>query len=365
MIITITNRFFKILAFIAVCLTSFSAFADESTLKAGDPAPKLKVGQWLYGEPVAELQKDKAYLIEFWASWCAPCIASMPHLEKIHQKYADEGLVIIAVAVWENNPEAARAFVKKQTDAGNLSFRFALDDLAEEARGHMAKNWLTAMGRSSLPSTILVDRTGKVVWAGSPVTIDENMLDSFTTGNFTEDDVEAAKKKMVADRALHGQTYAAIKELIRAGEFDEARIALAEAEKEIFANDALTPDLIRILIGAASNELDSARSALAAMEANSKIDHFRPQADANVANALKGFICRPEAAKFALEQADRALTRSPNSGFSISIEGCRLHALAKMGRLDEVHTNHEALKKKYADDPDKLEFFAKLVEELK
>lgn len=45
-----------------------SGAENERTLKIGDPAPKLRVSQWVQGDPVVEFARDKAYIVEFWAT---------------------------------------------------------------------------------------------------------------------------------------------------------------------------------------------------------------------------------------------------------------------------------------------------------
>lgn len=56
-------------------------------LALGSPAPPLYIQSWLKGEPVNQLEKGKVYVVEFWATWCGPCIAGMPHLSEVAEKF--------------------------------------------------------------------------------------------------------------------------------------------------------------------------------------------------------------------------------------------------------------------------------------
>jgi thiol-disulfide isomerase/thioredoxin len=54
-----------------------------ASLTGRDPAPPLKVSKWLKGEEVKRFEPGKVYVVEFWATWCGPCIAFMPHLAEL------------------------------------------------------------------------------------------------------------------------------------------------------------------------------------------------------------------------------------------------------------------------------------------
>jgi thiol-disulfide isomerase/thioredoxin len=69
----------------------------------GDAAPTLQVDKWLKGEPTKKFEPGKIYVIECWATWCGPCIASMPHVTKMAAKYKDKGVIVIGVDVWERD----------------------------------------------------------------------------------------------------------------------------------------------------------------------------------------------------------------------------------------------------------------------
>ena len=69
------------------------AAAPAGELAIGDPAPQLELKQFVKGKPVA-IQKGELYVIEFWATWCGPCVESIPHLTELQKKLA-EGLAKI------------------------------------------------------------------------------------------------------------------------------------------------------------------------------------------------------------------------------------------------------------------------------
>lgn len=137
----------------------------------GKPAPELTgVTAWK-GEAVklADL-KGKVVLLEFWGYWCGPCVQAMPVLFELHDKFKDDGLVIVGIHV-DADGEVDSAKVLDEKMAGfkkevwkdrDLPFPVALvsgKQLENDARGKLADLY----GIRGYPSTILIDRDGKVV----------------------------------------------------------------------------------------------------------------------------------------------------------------------------------------------------------
>lgn len=92
--------------------------------------------------------KGKVVLVDFWASWCAPCREELPELEELHKKYADKGLHIIGVNIDEEK-EAMDSFLASMP----LSFQQVFDDGQA-----IAKRWAP----TKMPSSYIIDKNGQV-----------------------------------------------------------------------------------------------------------------------------------------------------------------------------------------------------------
>lgn len=137
------------------------------TLNIGDPAPSLKLNKWLKGIPFQTFEKGRVYVVEFWASWCKPCIAAMPHLSTVARRYGDK-LKILGIDVFEKNiPEEK---VKKFVDSmGNCIDYFVATDKDK----FMETYWVKASGDEGIPKSIIINADGKVAWIGHPKDLEE------------------------------------------------------------------------------------------------------------------------------------------------------------------------------------------------
>ena len=81
-------------------LLALAANASAKTpvkMKVGDAAPQFVRGD-LQGHPF-DLRRGKVVLIDFWASWCAPCILAIPHLSQLQEKYGARGFQVVGVSM--------------------------------------------------------------------------------------------------------------------------------------------------------------------------------------------------------------------------------------------------------------------------
>ena len=233
----------------ALALLVGCGLASAQTLTIGDPAPALSAGKFVQGEPVKAFEKDKVYIIEFWATWCGPCVAAIPHVNELQKKYADKGLVVIGQNVWERDESLVEPFIKKMGD--KMSYRIAMDEKADaNDRGKMAATWMQAAGRNGIPCSFIVNQEGKIAWIGHPMQMDAPLA-SIIAGDW---DLAKAKTDLAAEQRVRAlQTE--VSKLAQTGKFEEALVKLDELEKLAPASaKMLMPMRMRLLQEAGKTE---------------------------------------------------------------------------------------------------------------
>jgi thiol-disulfide isomerase/thioredoxin len=169
------------------------------TLKIGDRAPVLESISWLQGNPVTKYEPRRVYVVEFWATWCPPCIKAIPHLSAIQNKYADI-LTVIGVNAdgvlgGKADVEVVQDFMKKH--GKEMEYAVAMDDPVKKT---MSETWVTASGSLGAPTAAIIDRRGKLVWIGYP-----NVLKGYTFDQALEDTLDG-KIDLERSRALQAGT---------------------------------------------------------------------------------------------------------------------------------------------------------------
>ena len=191
-------------------LSSFTMLAADdvkqppttnTVLIANSQAPALTAETWVKGEEVKAFDPDKVYVVEFWATWCGPCLKTIPNLTKL-QKANLNDLVVIGVAASEkpqtkkdsaakdkpaDNPTEMLAnvqtFVTQQGD--KMEYRVAFD-----SDGSMSRDWMLAAKQRTIPTAFIIAKGGKIAWIGPANQIEKPL--AIALGNKMP---EAEKKK--------------------------------------------------------------------------------------------------------------------------------------------------------------------------
>lgn len=122
---------------------------DSSGIEVGDAAPDFELVT-LKGEPVKLSDyKGKKVILNFWATWCPPCKAEMPHMQKFYEENKEDGIEILAVNLtdMDSGMDSIESFVK---DYG-LTFKIPLDQQGDIGRQYQA---------FTIPTSYLIDSSG-------------------------------------------------------------------------------------------------------------------------------------------------------------------------------------------------------------
>ncbi len=199
-----------------------AAKAAEPSLKAGMAAPAFQVEAFLKGAPFKGFEKGRVYVVEFWATWCGPCVMAMPHLSELQREYAEKKVTICGVNVWQEHKytEGTLGKVKAFVEAKGavMDYTVAYDGAA----GFMADKWVKAAGRDGIPCSFVVDREGKIAWIGAPSLLDM-VIDEVVRGVW---DVSGGSERLAAAVKAYRDAGEKYKESVAAGD-----AAWEEAEK--------------------------------------------------------------------------------------------------------------------------------------
>jgi thiol-disulfide isomerase/thioredoxin len=185
---------------VTVLTVALASSLGVAPLRAGDltigsSAPSLEGMTWLKGEPVdlSAAQGQHLTVVEFWATWCPPCVASVPHLTELQHQYG-ENLRILGVTREDpnNTLDQVQAFVRKRGDKMDYSVAF-------DARGDMWAAYMDAAEQGGIPTAFLVDKTGTIVWIGGPRDGLDEAISQVTAGTF---DLDLCKKLFDLDQSV-------------------------------------------------------------------------------------------------------------------------------------------------------------------
>lgn len=181
-------------------LLLLAAFANASALTAaeiGDPAAPLEIAEWVKGDAVdlAAAKGKQIVVVEFWATWCGPCRASIPHLTELQKQFAGRGVVFVGVS--DESSAKVKPFVDEMGD--KMDYTVAIDRDRKTSEGYMK-----AYGQNGIPHAFVVDREGRIAWHGHPMSGLDKVLERMATAPVPED--PAAKQRAQAQRILREYT---------------------------------------------------------------------------------------------------------------------------------------------------------------
>jgi thiol-disulfide isomerase/thioredoxin len=151
----------------------------------GAAAPALQIATWAKGKAVdLAAGKGKAvHVVEFWATWCPPCRASIPHLTELQNKFKDRNVIFIGVS--DEPASTVKKFVAQMGD--KMDYTVAVDKSRKTSEAYME-----AFGVNGIPHAFIVDKEGRIAWHGHPMDNLESVLQAVLDGKH---DLAASRKR--------------------------------------------------------------------------------------------------------------------------------------------------------------------------
>ena len=188
------SRFNYLAVLVAAAIASPAVAAEADFLTIGSKAPALDIEHWISTgsgfDKVTTFEDDRVYVVEFWATWCGPCIASMPHLAELQEEYADKKVQFISVS--DEDLATVERFLKREVRGANRGSDSEEDSedgeepeepptyadltsawsLTTDPDESVSDEYMAAAFQNGIPTAFVVGKTGVIEWIGHPAAID-------------------------------------------------------------------------------------------------------------------------------------------------------------------------------------------------
>lgn len=208
-------------------------------LTIGSKAPAIDIEHWLSdGEgkftKVSQFQPSKVYVLEFWATWCAPCVASMPHISKLQTEFVDRGVQIIGIS--NEELDEVKEFLQQENKKAKATFAEITKTycLTTDPDSSATEEYLGGLQAEGIPFSVIVGKEGLIEWFGHPLEMDKPLA-AVVDGTWDREAFKAAQAESEItneDLKAFEETFSQASELAESGEIEEAMALLDEAVEE-------------------------------------------------------------------------------------------------------------------------------------
>ncbi len=181
--------------------------ANTVTLTIGTAAPRLELANWVQGEPIDGFQPGHTYVVEFWATWCGPCRANMPHMSELQKRHQGK---VTFIGVTSENEETVTRFLDRTTgeDTEETWRDVATYPLVLDSDRATTKAYMNAAGLNGIPTAFVVGPDAHIEWIGHPANIEkESLLEKIVAGTWDREEYlarheEEQRKKQAMQTAM-------------------------------------------------------------------------------------------------------------------------------------------------------------------
>lgn len=155
--------------FLPVLLFAQSDLFKPQTEMIGTKLKELTITNYLQNKPDDTSFNNKFKVLEFWATWCRPCLKAVPHLNKLQNKFKDSNIVFLSFTY--QKPEETLKTLKK--------VKFETIVVSDTTRTTQRSLKVENNGTLPIPRTVLIDDENRIIWYGSPEKLTEKLIEKF------------------------------------------------------------------------------------------------------------------------------------------------------------------------------------------
>lgn len=158
----------NIISFLILYLSYTTNLLSQNIVKVGDQAPEIVITNYILDSPKNKNLENKFIVLEFWATWCAPCLGAVPHLNELKNKYKERDDLLFISLTYEK-PEK----VKKTLEKIKFNTIVVSDQTKKTELNYNV---------GAIPHTVLINNKGIVKWIGKPNSLNDTLIDILLNG---------------------------------------------------------------------------------------------------------------------------------------------------------------------------------------
>ena len=162
----------RILILCVIIAFAGNTFAQKD-IAVGERAPELVITDYIQNVPLDKSVRNKYILLEFWATWCAPCLGAVPHLNELQDKYKNREDILVLSMTYEESEKVKKTLKR-------VNFKTAV--VSDQTKKTLQNFGVETKEGISVPRTVLIDNKGIIKWIGNPYYLTDSIFDRFVNG---------------------------------------------------------------------------------------------------------------------------------------------------------------------------------------
>lgn len=168
---------------LALILSLFVISTAQSPITVGEKCPPIHITDWIQNSPKDKQLENKIVIIDFWATWCGPCIKAVPHFNELVKEFKDEEQLIFLSMTYEPPMKIKRTLERIEFQSAVVTDQ---DNQTQEA-----------FGIGEIPYTLIIKADGTLAWKGHPESLKPAMIREVLAGKIPSETSEADNREKV------------------------------------------------------------------------------------------------------------------------------------------------------------------------